>query len=162
MKNLSHHTDLLCGFKTSLLIMGIQMEQMPKLGWLIGLVMHAIWTDSLCFLHLLLLSISKRTFLWGTHVKWFTLWETSESVTLIFSVLCASLLKLKTPVIFPIRMFLYIYCDSLYDAKVGRNGCILDIPVTNLENRKFNKFSVVLSPRRTICMLIITFCDVLF
>jgi ABC-type Fe3+-siderophore transport system permease subunit len=56
MKNLSHHADLLCEMVTSLLIRGIQMGEMSKLGWLIGLVKHATWTD---FLYLLLFSISK-------------------------------------------------------------------------------------------------------
>jgi hypothetical protein len=32
---------------------------MPQLGWLIGLVKHAIWPSSLYFLYLLLLSICK-------------------------------------------------------------------------------------------------------
>jgi hypothetical protein len=34
MKNLSHHADL-CELVTSLLIRGIQMGEMSKLGWLI-------------------------------------------------------------------------------------------------------------------------------
>jgi hypothetical protein len=38
---------------------GIQIGELSKLGWLIGLVKHAIWADSLYFLYLLLLSISK-------------------------------------------------------------------------------------------------------
>jgi hypothetical protein len=59
MKNLSHYTYLLCELETSLLMRGIQIVEMSKLGWLIGLVMHAIWADSLYFLNLLLLSISK-------------------------------------------------------------------------------------------------------
>jgi hypothetical protein len=42
MKNVSHHTDLLCELVTSLLIRRIQMEYASKLGWLIGLVEHAI------------------------------------------------------------------------------------------------------------------------
>jgi hypothetical protein len=54
MKNLSDHTDL-----PSLLIKGIQMGEMFKLDWLIRLVKHVTWADSLCFLHLLLISISK-------------------------------------------------------------------------------------------------------
>jgi ABC-type Fe3+-siderophore transport system permease subunit len=58
MKNLSHHTAL-CELATSLLIRRIQMEEMSQLGWLIGLVEHATWADSLYFLYLLLLSISK-------------------------------------------------------------------------------------------------------
>jgi hypothetical protein len=59
MKNLSDHTNLPCELLTSLLIRGIQMGEMSKLGWLIGLVKHVIWADSLYFLHLLLLSINK-------------------------------------------------------------------------------------------------------
>jgi hypothetical protein len=43
MKNLPHHTDLLCESVTSLLIRGIQMGEMSKLGWLIGLVKHAMY-----------------------------------------------------------------------------------------------------------------------
>jgi hypothetical protein len=46
MKNLSRHTDL-CDLETSLLINGIQTGEMSKLGWLIGLVKHALWADSL-------------------------------------------------------------------------------------------------------------------
>jgi hypothetical protein len=56
MKNLSHHTYLLCELETSLLMMGIQIREISKLGWPIGLVKHAIWVDSLYFLYLLLLS----------------------------------------------------------------------------------------------------------
>jgi hypothetical protein len=59
MKNLLHHTDLHFVLVTSLLIKGIQMGEMSKLGWLIGLVVHAIWADSFYFLCLLLLLISK-------------------------------------------------------------------------------------------------------
>jgi hypothetical protein len=59
MKNLSRHTDLLYELETSLLIRGIQVGEMSKLGWLIGFIKHAIWADSLYFLYLLLLSISK-------------------------------------------------------------------------------------------------------
>jgi hypothetical protein len=44
---------------TSSLMRGIQMGEISKLGWLMGFVEHAIWTDSLYFLNLLLLSISK-------------------------------------------------------------------------------------------------------
>jgi hypothetical protein len=43
MKNLSHHTDLLCELETSLLIRGIQIGEMFELGWLIELVKHATW-----------------------------------------------------------------------------------------------------------------------
>jgi hypothetical protein len=50
---MSHHIDLLFELATSFLIRGIQMREMSKLGWLIGFVEHAIWTDSLYFLHLL-------------------------------------------------------------------------------------------------------------
>jgi hypothetical protein len=59
MKTLSCHTDLLCELVNSLLIRGIQLGEMSKLGWLIGLIKHAIRADSLYFLYLLLLSISK-------------------------------------------------------------------------------------------------------
>jgi hypothetical protein len=59
MKNLSDHTDLPCELLTSLLIRGIQMGGISKLGWLIELVKHAIWADSLYYLHLPLISISK-------------------------------------------------------------------------------------------------------
>jgi hypothetical protein len=34
---------------------GIHIGKMSRLGWLIGLVEHAIWADSLYFLYLLLL-----------------------------------------------------------------------------------------------------------
>jgi hypothetical protein len=59
MLYLSRHTDLLCELLTSLLITGIQMGEVSKLGWQIGLFKHAIWADSLYFLYLLLISISK-------------------------------------------------------------------------------------------------------
>jgi hypothetical protein len=59
MKNLSRHTDLLCQLETSLLMRGNQIGEMSELSWLIGLVKHAIWADSLYFLYLLLLSISR-------------------------------------------------------------------------------------------------------
>jgi hypothetical protein len=42
MENLSRHTDLLCELETSLLMRGIQKGEMSKLGWLIGLIKHAI------------------------------------------------------------------------------------------------------------------------
>jgi hypothetical protein len=56
MGNLSRHTDLLCELGTSLLMRGIQIGEMSKLGWLIGLTKHAIWADSLYVLYLQLLS----------------------------------------------------------------------------------------------------------
>jgi hypothetical protein len=59
MKNLSRHTDLLCELQTPLLTRGIQIGEMPKLDWLIGLLKYSIWADSLYFLYLLLLSIYK-------------------------------------------------------------------------------------------------------
>jgi hypothetical protein len=46
-------------FLTSSLMRGIYMGEISKLGWLIGLVEHAMWADSLYFLYLLLLSTSK-------------------------------------------------------------------------------------------------------
>jgi hypothetical protein len=58
MKNLSYHADLLREMLTSLLMRGIQMGEMFKLVWLIGLVKHTIRAESLYFLCLLLLSIS--------------------------------------------------------------------------------------------------------
>jgi ABC-type Fe3+-siderophore transport system permease subunit len=57
MKNLSHHTGLLCAVVTSLLIRVNQTGEMSKLGWLTGFTEHAIWADFLYFLCLLLLSI---------------------------------------------------------------------------------------------------------
>jgi hypothetical protein len=58
MKNLSRHTDLLCELETLLLMRRIQIREMSKLGWLIRLVKHFTWADSLYFLYLPLLSIS--------------------------------------------------------------------------------------------------------
>jgi hypothetical protein len=49
VKSLSHYTDFLCELVTSLLIRGIQMGEMSKLGWLIGFLKHTIWADSLHF-----------------------------------------------------------------------------------------------------------------
>jgi hypothetical protein len=46
MDNLSGHNNLL-GSVTSLLIRGIQMEELSKLGWLIRLVKHSIWSNSM-------------------------------------------------------------------------------------------------------------------
>jgi hypothetical protein len=51
--------DLPCDLLTSLLTKAIQMGEMSRLVWLNGLVKHAICADSLYFLYLLLLSISK-------------------------------------------------------------------------------------------------------
>jgi hypothetical protein len=47
MENLACHTDLLCELETSLLMRGIQIGEMFKVGWLIGLAKHAIWADSI-------------------------------------------------------------------------------------------------------------------
>jgi hypothetical protein len=58
MKNLSCQADLF-ELVTSLLMRRIQMGEISKLGWLTGLVRHAMWADSVYFLYLLLLSISK-------------------------------------------------------------------------------------------------------
>jgi hypothetical protein len=44
MKNMSHHNEL-CEPVTSLLITGIQMREMSKLGWLIELVNRAMWMN---------------------------------------------------------------------------------------------------------------------
>jgi hypothetical protein len=59
MKNLSHDADLPSEWLTSLPIRWLQMREMCKLDWLIRLVKHAIGADSLYFLYLLLLSVSK-------------------------------------------------------------------------------------------------------
>jgi hypothetical protein len=47
---MSDHTNLPFELLTSLLIRGIQMGEMSKMGWLIGLVKHAICADSLYLL----------------------------------------------------------------------------------------------------------------
>jgi hypothetical protein len=38
---------------------GIQIGEISKLGWLTGLVKQAMWANSLYFLYLVLLSVSK-------------------------------------------------------------------------------------------------------
>jgi hypothetical protein len=48
-----------CYLLMSLLISGIQTEGISRLGWLMAFQKHAICTDSLYFLHLLLVSIWK-------------------------------------------------------------------------------------------------------
>jgi hypothetical protein len=45
MMSLSRHTDFLCELLTSLLIRGMQIWEMSKLGWLIGIITHATWTE---------------------------------------------------------------------------------------------------------------------
>lgn len=45
MKGIPDHTDLPCKWLTSLLIKEIRMEGLSGLGWLNGVVKHAIWTD---------------------------------------------------------------------------------------------------------------------
>jgi hypothetical protein len=59
MKSVSQNTSFPYKFLISLLISGIHVEEGTELGWLIGLVKHAIWADSLHFLYLMLLSISE-------------------------------------------------------------------------------------------------------
>jgi hypothetical protein len=59
MKNLIRHTDLLCELGPSLLMREIQIGEMSKLDWLTALVKHAIWTNALYFLYLVLLSNHK-------------------------------------------------------------------------------------------------------
>jgi hypothetical protein len=44
MKYPSRHTGL-CELEASLLMWGIQIGEMSKLGWLIELVEHAMWAD---------------------------------------------------------------------------------------------------------------------
>jgi hypothetical protein len=52
-KNKSDYSNLPCELLTSSQIRGIQIGEISKLGWLIGLVKHAICADSLYFLYLL-------------------------------------------------------------------------------------------------------------
>jgi hypothetical protein len=61
MKNLSRHTDLLCDLETSLLMRGIRMGVMYKLGSLFGLFKHAIWADSLYFVQFLYVAVVLST-----------------------------------------------------------------------------------------------------
>jgi hypothetical protein len=56
---ISDHADLPCELLTSLLIRGIHIVEISRLGWLIKLVKHATCAYSLYFLYLLLLSISE-------------------------------------------------------------------------------------------------------
>jgi hypothetical protein len=58
MKNLSDHTDLPYKLITSLLIRGIHIGEIYKLGWLIGFIEQTILANSLYFLYLLLLSVA--------------------------------------------------------------------------------------------------------
>jgi hypothetical protein len=53
------HKNFHFNLLTSSLMRGIHKGEISKLGWLIGLVEHAMWADSLYFLYLLLLSVSK-------------------------------------------------------------------------------------------------------
>jgi hypothetical protein len=46
MKSLPDHTDLLCKWLISLLIKEIRMAELSRLGWPIGFVKRALWTDS--------------------------------------------------------------------------------------------------------------------
>jgi hypothetical protein len=54
MKSLSDYIDPHCKFLTFLPTGEIHLGGIMELGWVIGLVKHAIWTDSLYFLYLLL------------------------------------------------------------------------------------------------------------
>jgi hypothetical protein len=54
-----HVIDLICELETSLLMRGIQIGEMFRLVWLIGVLKYVIWADSLYFLYLLVLSVSK-------------------------------------------------------------------------------------------------------
>jgi hypothetical protein len=49
MKNLLDHADFPCELLTSLPTRGLQMGEVSTLGWMIGLVKHAIWADSFIF-----------------------------------------------------------------------------------------------------------------
>jgi hypothetical protein len=55
--NLSGHNDLF-GSVNSSLISGIRIGKMSKLGWLIGLLKHAVQADSLLHIFLLLSFVS--------------------------------------------------------------------------------------------------------
>jgi hypothetical protein len=44
-KNLSDHRDIFCELVSSLVMRVIHLGEMSKLGWLIGFVAHATWTD---------------------------------------------------------------------------------------------------------------------
>jgi hypothetical protein len=57
MNNLSCHIPI--SESVTSLLRRIQMWKTSKLNWMIRLVMHVIWANSLYFLHLLLLSIPK-------------------------------------------------------------------------------------------------------
>jgi hypothetical protein len=59
MKNLSDQTDLSSELLISLPIRGTQMGEVPKLGWLITFTKYAMYTNSIHFLYLLLLTIYK-------------------------------------------------------------------------------------------------------
>jgi hypothetical protein len=48
-----------CNFFTSAVIMGVQMGEMSKLGWLIGWSSRDMWADSLYFLYMVLGSLCK-------------------------------------------------------------------------------------------------------
>jgi hypothetical protein len=50
MKNLALDTERLFELETTVLMGGIQIGELSELGWLIGLVEHVIWADSLYFL----------------------------------------------------------------------------------------------------------------
>jgi hypothetical protein len=58
MKGLSEHTDLLYTLLTSLLVGGIHMGEISKLGWLF----RSVRGNSLYFLHLLLFSPPPQNF----------------------------------------------------------------------------------------------------
>jgi hypothetical protein len=45
-RRMVHVIQIFSELENLLLMRGIQIEEMSKLGWLIGVVKHAIWADS--------------------------------------------------------------------------------------------------------------------
>jgi hypothetical protein len=71
--NRSHETlnELCCSFVTSLLMMGLQLLHISKLGWLIGLTSRDMWANSSHFLYIMLGSIySRHTLPSFQHILW--------------------------------------------------------------------------------------------
>jgi hypothetical protein len=68
-KRFKNYTDFHFDLLASWLIRGIHMGEISKLGWLMGLIKQVMWADSLYFLYLLLLSISK-TLAWSQPTLW--------------------------------------------------------------------------------------------
>jgi hypothetical protein len=80
---LSHiiYTGWSCSFLTSAAIMGVQMGEISKLGWLIGWSTRDTWADSFYFLYAVFSSI-RKTFASLQHTLWFL--RTHVGLFLIF------------------------------------------------------------------------------